>query len=93
LLDNTGVRLAIEFAWLITDGGELAFGPDALGVSDHDAAGEIHRRRMKFLSDGNGESGVVTWSMGESTNEEIRGRGVCVDLDEPLLWEKVFLHA
>ena len=32
-------------------------------------------------------------NMGKSTNDEIRGRGVCIDLDEPLLWEKKFLHA
>lgn len=52
LLDNTIGRLGIAFAWLITDEDGLTFGPGPLGVSDHDAAGEIHRRIMKFLSDG-----------------------------------------
>lgn len=54
LLDNTRGRLGIEFAWLITDEDGLTFDPRPLGVSDHDTAGEIHRRRMKFLSNGDG---------------------------------------
>lgn len=54
LLDNTRERPGIEFAWLITDEDGLTFGPRPLGVSDHDAAGEVHRRRMKFLSNKDG---------------------------------------
>ena len=54
LLDNTGGWRGIEFAWLIADEGGLTFSPRPLGVSDHDAAGEIHWRRMKFLPNGCG---------------------------------------
>ena len=49
LLESTGQRLGIGFAWLITDEGEPTFGPRPFGVGDHDTAGKIDRRSMKFL--------------------------------------------
>lgn len=59
LLDNTGGRSGVEFVRLITEEDERTFGPRPLGVSDHDAAGKIHRRRMKFLSHEDGGRGNV----------------------------------